>query len=270
MLETLPPFRVAGVVLGVGERMTKQTIWIAIPAYGGTATLGCLVTIARLVASFAARQIPFELKTIDHNGIDEARNILASEFLADENASDLLFVDRDNDFTPELFYRLKNSGKPLIGAAYSYRKIDLSTFYESAKTMSYKAALATASRFTIVRPKDNPTLVVKNGIAKVSGIGMGITLINKSVFTQLAATNKLRKRNLIDTGNSKVDAPLYGFFDLIHTDKQDFKEDISFCIRWQRLCNGEVWAIVDAEPGHVGTFRFSANPSDALPTLQQD
>jgi hypothetical protein len=36
-------------------------------------------------------------------------------------------------------------------------------------------------------------------------------------------------------------------------------EDFSFCQRWRTLCNGTVWALADANIGHIGEFTYQGN-----------
>lgn len=241
--------------------MSTTNILIAIPAYGGHVTTGCARTIGRLFAYFASQNIPVEMVIIEKTGVDIARNMAASEFLEAKQHTHILFLDNDMDVQPDLIECMLKADKPVIAAVSTYRSLDLEKFYQEAKTRSFKAAVARASKFNVKFLSGEP-FVVTDSLARADWIGTAVMLIQRTVFEQLLAAGNIAKRRLRSYRADAPDIPYYGFFDQIRTAQEDNSEDISFCMRWRKLCNGEIWVVANAEPIHQGMFNYQANLCD--------
>lgn len=120
-------------------------------------------------------------------------------------------------------------------------------------------ALASDFTFTLDHDRDNGPISDLSKPISVGGIGMGATLIQREVFTKLLSTGKIRRQDSHGQGQT-INGPLYGFFD--HLYEENALEDIAFCIRWRRFCNGEIFAFMDAEVSHTGSFVYDAKISD--------
>lgn len=237
-----------------------MNLTIAIPLADDEIKVGCFSSMILLWEELRSRGHTLKLMTNRSADPFSARNIMASLALYDKTASHLLFVDSDMMFQPSAVLRLIEARKPLIGCIYPRRHLDLPMMWASSIS-SLRMATAAASRFVVGRRERRTE---ENGLLQVDGLGMGLCLIERSVFESLAAHSGVRRGPPNEYSRAVgLDDTVYGFFDpLIKPDGQWTSEDFSFCIRWSSLCGGEVWALTDADVGHIGEMIYSAKFSD--------
>jgi len=233
-------------------------ILIAIPTYGDSIRTMCFLSLMQLGVALHSRNIGYETKTIDMAGIDMVRNIFGSFILQEKKFTHLLFVDSDMQFEARLVERLITANKPLIGYIYPKRSIDLAKFYEASKNNSFDKALSLASEFVLGVPFPGFVVSFRDGLGTVQSIGMGLTLIQRSVFEQMAATGKIPTRATRMATLLGLHGTLFEFFRPMKIRERTLSEDLSFCERWRELCSGEVWAFADEEVGHIGSFIYRA------------
>lgn len=230
---------------------------IAIPDYGATVSTKCMFSILALIQTLQQKQIDVTVTTYDHPEVAVARNELSGQMLLDKTCTNILFVDNDISFHPNTVLRMLDSGKDLIGCTYPRRSLDLSRAFDLTKRHTPSIALAKASTHVVYNGDWSNTKVV-DGKCKVEGVGMGLCLIARAVFTRLIETATLRHTPKPEPPNAG-----YGFFDPIITHDRYVSEDFSFCERW-RACGGEVWASIAEDIGHVGSFVYRSKLIDAL------
>ncbi len=235
----------------------SPNILIGLLSYGGEPKLLCVKSLFRFFQAATANGIGASLKTIDMTGISLARNVVASLFYASPEFTHLLFIDDDMSAEANDILRLINSQKPLIGLAYVKRTLDLKNLMAEARKNPDRVALARSSEFAL--HLDGEVKIQSDGLFKVAGIGMGATLISREVFEKMAAS--VRRQDQHGWQSYGLNTALCGFFDFIYHGNSEITEDISFCMRWTQ-CGGEVWAIADANVGHVGEFTYRAKFSD--------
>ena len=106
----------------------------------------------------------------------------------------------------------------------------------------------------------------QDGLLKVRGVGMGATLIARRVFETMIEAGcapKLKSSEIF--GAMGLEDFAYDFFGALRLPEgQVLSEDYSFCERWITNCNGEVWAAVDKDIGHIGEMRHAASYSRRL------
>ena len=138
--------------------------------------------------------------------------------------------------------------KPLIGAIYPRKKIDLSW----------------------VGSPTNPPSEPEGNLLELESLGCGVMLIRRDCID-----------NMIEMGTCEVETDLDGTsltnllephgvkrlikaFDKLTTDderKYKLSEDYSFCYR-HRKAGGKVWAAIDHTLCHLGIYQFTAKYSD--------
>ncbi|AZO15241.1 MULTISPECIES: hypothetical protein [unclassified Mesorhizobium] len=223
-------------------------ILVAIACYGGNMKVQCAVSLVALCSNFAARGVLFEIRYRDSADIAANRNHLASIALSQPERTHLLFVDSDMEFRPQTVFRMLQLDRPIIGCVYPKRR-----------------PLSSSLEDFVVNVGNQTRLHVLNGICQVAGVGMGLTLVHRTVLEQMVGTGELRQ------WRPDRSAPLhYGFFDPIATKSSYTSEDLSFCNRWTELCNGEICALVDEEIGHVGEFTYKARLLDHVGGMRDD
>lgn len=161
------------------------------------------------------------------------RGFFGSLMLERNAHSHLLFWDNDIEAEPDVVLKLLRAKKPVIGAVYAKRLTPI----VACVPEDWKPSAA---------------------IDPIPWIAMGLTLIETNVFRLLAATGRIRQHPVHQFERYGLTAPLFRFFDRIQ-DRADggYKsEDVSFCMRWRELCNGEVWALSGEKIRHWGEFAY--------------
>jgi hypothetical protein len=197
------------------------------------------------------------LLTYDLSDIAISRNIMASIFLQQPQHSHLLFVDSDMQFGEPTLSRMITAEKPLIGCAYPRRHVDIDRLAELVKKFPVSEALAGSMTFT-VQTLEGPVHPDETGLCRVAGIGMGLALISREVFSALVATNRIAA--VPPKSATNLPETIFGFFDRY----ADLTEDYSFCRRWIDFCGGDVWCLLNEDVGHIGEFTYRARMSDSL------
>jgi hypothetical protein len=237
--------------------MKPSSILLAIPDYGGTIKTPCFRSVIDAFQLLSRLGIKAGILTYDLSDIAISRNIMASIFLQQPNHSHLLFVDSDMEFRPETLAKMISAEKPLIGCAYPRRDIDIAKLAELVKDRPLDQAMAGSMTFT-VRTLEGPVKADPQGLCRVAGIGMGLTLISREVFNALIATQGIAQTT--PRTGTNLPETVFEFFDRY----AELTEDFSFCQRWVDLCKGDVWCLLNEVVGHIGAFTYRARMSDGL------
>lgn len=168
--------------------MARVHMLIAVPSYRGSIKSKCAFSLIRLVEQLIARNISYQIRTIEMADVVLMRNLFASDLLARKDATHLLFVDDDMAFEPKAVLRAVDSKKLVIGCAYRQRQ-DKIVFN--------------------IRPIKE-TADIKDGMCRVAAIGMGLTLIAREALERLVATGKLRKETRSEFDFPPPNQPIYG------------------------------------------------------------
>jgi hypothetical protein len=232
----------------------KQSVYIATPTNGGTVTTEYLSSLAGTLADFSQRGIGFQFGNIDAAHIAAQRDALARMFL-DGPCTHLLFIDSDMKFPRGLASEYLAMGKPVVGAIYPHRTVDVARLASAVKeTADLRTALAKAIKFNV---KVSGTVTGHKNFCLVEGLGMGFCLIARECFASL----KPHVTNSINAFVGK-DTPEY-FGEIRQPDSRWLGEDYSFCKRW-RGAGGEIWADASGRVSHIGRFAYSSSYLDHL------
>jgi hypothetical protein len=241
-------------------------ILIAMPTADAHVHVRTLKSLMGACHFLARRGITFSFGFRDQSDVATSRNRLVADFLAHEALSHLLFVDNDMEFATAAVGRLLDTDKDVVGAVYPKRGLDLTRLEAmlaaapAGSTPPLRAALAAAMDY-VVRPLPGDSLDLHDGIGPVAGVGMGLTLIRREVFTRLAAGDGVPVAYPTAGPHERV----VGFFDQGRTARGTrISGDYAFCERWRRLCGGEVFADFAGGVGHLGSFAYCGDYRDAV------
>jgi hypothetical protein len=244
-------------------------VLIATPAYGANVKLQYVESIMRTQQALQRRGIAHDFISTANAEVVTARNFLASVMVERPQYTHLLFVDADMAFAPSSVEALLSAEKPLIGCVYPKKHFNAAAFAAAVKRGEDNAAPAAAFRFVVRHPPGTTKVTVTNGMCRVLGLGMGLCLIGRSVFDGLLATGRIAQLSRHDLARDGLKGALLGFFDPLRGEgSQHLSEDFSFCERWVRWCNGEVWVLAGEIVSHVGDFVYSASYIDHLKATQ--
>ena len=248
--------------------MAATKIMISTPTAGGVAKVPFVVTLVDVVRTLMSNGIDVGFVNYDSSDIVMARNFAASRLLTDESYTHLLFIDSDMSFDAKLVLRYLHFGQPFVGSVYTKRAIDIDALKQAVESAAKQGKqtrmiedLSSVMEF-VIRLEGGDSgkrdLTVQGGFTKVDGVGMGLTLLQRSVFTTMIEREVVRKKKGGRFPKSAGDK-VYNFFDPLVPQGRDeaLSEDLAFCYRWQHFCSGEVWACIDVPIGHVGQFVYT-------------
>lgn len=245
----------------------KTKIIFGTPCFGGMLHNGFFQSMLELSVNFTKLNIPFEMMTIGNESlIQRARNGIVAKFMADPNASHLMFIDADITFSWVNIVKLLLSGKELCGGCYpkkcfNWDKIkhqiqknpNLGDDELMAKSLDYV--------FNPIYHKEGDNVVIKlnNGMAQVKDIGTGFMLINKSVIHKMIKKYPETKfvNNVAGYGSNNVGDFFYTLFDccIDPVSRVYLSEDYLFCKRWIDI-GGELWLDLSTNLNHTGIIDY--------------
>ncbi len=245
----------------------KTKIIFGTPCFGGMLHNGFFQSMLELAVNFTKLNIPFEMMTIGNESlIQRARNGIVAKFMADSNASHLMFIDADITFSWVNIVKLLLSGKELCGGCYpkkcfNWDKIkhqiqknpNLGDDELMAKSLDYV--------FNPIYHKEGENVVIKlnNGMAQVKDIGTGFMLINKSVIHKMIKKYPETKfvNNVAGYGSNNVGDFFYTLFDccIDPVSRVYLSEDYLFCKRWIDI-GGELWLDLSTNLNHTGIIDY--------------
>jgi hypothetical protein len=234
-------------------------IMIATPAYGEVFYTPYVSSMLSLTRALQKRGIDFAFNAISYSEIAESRNFLLTHWYDKTDASHLLFVDADMGFPAALITEMVDFDKPLVGAVYPKRTLDVKKVAQLAAEEKEPARAITRAQDFVLRPlRGARPATGRPGFIQVEACGSGILLIARGCIDAML---KAMPR-LADT-KAKTTSPLaknldrlIRAFDVLYVNGMRLSEDFSFCYRWRHGCKGEVWANIAHEIVHIGLQRF--------------
>ena len=244
----------------MSDKGTPLHILIGLPSFRGMVMVNTVGTLLRLVTLFNDIGIKCNFVNVDSAEVTRARNMMASHMMQHPEFSHLLFVDDDMAFEADTVLDLVRANKDVIGAVCPKREINLEKIYAAAQRGETLDAAVTEGMVFVTRHLPDAKIEVQDGMLKVAGIGMAVTLIKRNVFQKmidkdLVTLTPVPESKGTDTfGNTHH----YGFFDPL-IDSQvgsTLSEDLAFCERWRVQLGGEIWALASRKIAHVGLYNF--------------
>lgn len=241
---------------------------VGLPCYRGAVTSQTAMALSGTLILLKDLGIGCEVSLVDSTEIAVARNMIATAAWRDPAVTHLLFIDDDMAFEPEAAVALLRRDKAIIGCVCPERRIDLVRLHaEAAEGKSFETALAAAQPF-VVRFSKGDKVEVKDGLCPMAGIGMALTLIQRRVLDSLVSGGHVQRWDVRAGADHLGNTFHYGFFDRIPNEHDNalLSEDYSFCERWRRFCQGEIFALTDQTIGHVGQMVYTGRWQDRLAT----
>ena len=188
--------------------------------------------------------------------ITRARNTLVANFLDDEHATHLLFIDADIGFSTAIIKRMLDFDDQVVCAPYPMKLINWSAIPQLVKdNLDYK----TLSLPYVLNFEDKDNVEVKTGFAKVLDAATGCLLIKRECLLKMVKEYPDLHYNtdqIID-GKEYKSENTYLFFDTMKDeDGRYLSEDYAFSRRWQRI-GGKIWADLGSSLSHFGGYRFA-------------
>lgn len=232
--------------------MSKPKVLVATPLYGGSVKRLFHTSMVAMLKDLWRAGIETDEKTLDNIGIAEKRDAFAA-YLLRGDASHVLMVDSDTAFPPDECRRLLGFKKEVIGAMYPMRVLDWQAMAAAAgRGGSFEEIAMAGHRFAVA---ERHVLGREGELLRLSGIGMGFTLIAREAFERVVRAGTVATYPSLRWPGGMVHA---FFREIVAPDGNAFGEDLSFCRR-VRDAGGEIWGDPVPEMGHVGDLTYSAS-----------
>ncbi|MBW2314783.1 MAG: hypothetical protein JRH10_11375 [Deltaproteobacteria bacterium] len=243
-----------------------MNLFIATPCYGGVVTRHFMLSMIALNNRLVKQGIPFSLATIGNESlITRARNSLVARFLAEEDATHLLFIDADIAFEPEVVLRLMAHGGPVVATPCAKKTIDWAAVHQLAPHCESPEDLATAGADLAIDLGSEEERFegetfdrrVRDGFVRSAYAGTGMMLVARPVFEALE--KEFPELAYVDDTEPGQQRRVAFFDTLIHPRTGRYlSEDYAFCHRW-RSRGGEVWLDTESQTRHEGSFVFEVD-----------
>jgi hypothetical protein len=234
---------------------------VATPCFGGQISVLYAASLFKLQQTIR-RYSGLTLKLLFKDGdalITRVRASLLSQFLTDEAATHLLFLDADIGFEPEQVLRLIEGGADMCAAVYPVKRIDWERMRRTLDAANPDPAAALRYVFEV---EDQNAVVEKGGFVKVRYAGTGFLMIRRGALEAMCARYpqlQYRRDHSADDGAAS-DKRFALFESMIADDGTYLSEDFAFCKRWTDM-GGEIWADLKSALSHVGPMTFRGDLS---------
>ena len=237
---------------------------IGTPCYGGVVTEIYMQSCLALLRAADVRGIRVQIHTLPNDPlVSRARNRIAAQFLADPDATHLMFIDADMGFEPEQFFRLLDFDKPVVAAVGPYKTIVWDRVRQAIERGASNVEAASLIYALSIRSTPGNQTVIKtkgaDGFAKIDYVGTAFMLIRRDALKTIAALNPTIEYE-DDTSGTVSPIRHFAFFNMkIDPDtKKYLSEDYSFCRLWLDA-GGEVWIDLKSRLRHVGQHVFNGD-----------
>lgn len=188
-------------------------------------------------------QITSIVYEIGNSIVQSARNNVVHQFLQNKKSQKLIFIDSDMVWKSKDLMQLCgwSSIYPIVAGIYSTKIEGDQKFLGDYK-----------------RGESGLVEMNEHGLVKLTALGLGFCVIDKSVFETMMLTTETYYDN-------KGIGPIYNFFDVGVKDGHLVGEDIHFFRRWVNEFNGDIWVDPDLEIGHLGSkVYYGGSPRTAI------
>ena len=238
----------------------KMHVLLATPTVGGIVKTSYANTLFRAAVAITSNGGRAEFVAVDGSDVAAARNFFANLLLRRPDITHLLMIDSDMSFDGDAILRLLHSNKPVIGAVYARRHMDLQAFGRAARNSEFAPADLAALVLEYDVQLKAGVLKVVDGMCRVERLALGCAAIRRDVFEDLVAAGVVQLRPDSALQGLGLERPFYDFFGQITCQNGDrLSEHYSFCKRWRSVPESEIWALVDAPVGRIGDIAYGAD-----------
>lgn len=220
------------------EQLKKLHIHFATPCYGGMIMEPCFGSYMRFGMLAMKYGINFSLDTmVNESLVTRGRNNLVSKFLANKNATHLMWVDADIKWDPEAVLRMSLYNVGVVCGLYPMKGLPIRYVLN---------ALPGGKR---VGP-----------LIEVSTAGTGFMLIKREVIEKLIELMPETKyKDSLNLG-AQYEPFMYALFDtMIDGNGHYLSEDWTFCKRVREKLEMPIWVDTEIKLDHTGTYNFQGD-----------
>lgn len=213
-------------------------IHFATPCYNGVVTQPCHNSYMQFALMAMKFGIKFSADTlVNESLIPRGRNNMVARFLANKEATHLMWIDADIGWTPEVVIRMALHDVPVVCGLYPMKGLPI------------RYAINTLPGGKRIGP-----------LLEVATSGNGFMLIKREVIEKLIeAMPETKYRDSINYG-AQFEPYMYALFDtMIDKHGHYLSEDWTFCARVRDKLGLAIWVDTEIKLDHMGAFNFEGN-----------
>ncbi|WP_454287278.1 hypothetical protein [Rhizobium arsenicireducens] len=228
-----------------------KKVLLATPCYNGQVGHLYMQSVIAMMQQAAERGYEITVYTLTDSLITRARNNAVATFL-DGQWDYLFWVDADISFQPDQFFRLLDSGHPVVAGVYPLKM----QFPPSEPTNLTGQDLQLSMLRYAIRLEGASVAVPDDGFACVHEVATGFMCIARDVMLEMTLVYPELK---YASDQGELGAPAsenhYLFFDTMVRDGRYLSEDYAFCRRVADM-DGAIWVDLRSELTHSGNFDY--------------
>lgn len=237
---------------------TSTTLVVGTPCYGRMVTDLYTGSLLKLQTACLQRNIRLQVQLMGSDAlITRARQNIVADFLNNEDATHLLFIDADIGFEPEQVFRLLEFNSPVTAAVYPIKRLDWQKI--TAAVELHRTPVESASLTYMIEFPDPTRIEFRNGFARVNYAGTGFFLLQRQVLLSMIERYPELSYGHDHKPDDKLSRSRYrsALFNCFIDEKSGvyLSEDFAFCKRWTDM-GGEIWADLESRLTHVGAVNF--------------
>ena len=231
---------------------------VGTPCYGRLVTDLYAASLLKLQLACIERNIRLQVQMKGGDAlITRARQNIVADFLANDAATHLIFIDADIGFEPEQVFRLMDFDKDVTAAIYPLKRLDWQKM--RAVAAANVAPFEQASLSYLIEFASGEQVESHGGFTRVTYAATGFLLLRRNVLlSMIERYPELRyerdHKHEDRMGGSKWRCALFNCM-IDETSGVYLSEDFSFCKRWTDM-GGEIWADLESRLTHVGAVSF--------------
>lgn len=218
-------------------------VMIATPCYGGKVDAGFCCSLMFTGQELARHGIHHCWATVSESLIQRARNGLVAKFMANPDATHLVFVDADIEWQAKDLVRLLAHDVDMVCGLYP----------KKMEPIEYAVHV-------IPNPMGLTTQNPRTGAILIRNAATGFLCIKRRVFELMAEAYPQLHYRMAEVADPEEARWTYNFFDVFIDEGILLSEDYGFCKRWRDI-GGQVWMDPRIKLNHVGSKVYEGDPS---------
>lgn len=245
---------------------------VATPCYGGLVTSLYATSLMRLQNACLQRGgIDLTVNMTSGDAlIPRARQGLVAQFLHNEAATHMIFIDADISFGPDQVFRLLDLNADIAAGVYPTKKVDWAKAITQAK--EGRTNLESSALGYVMGLEDPAKTETKSGFAKALYAGTGFMLIKRQVLLSMIERYADLKYTREDQAEDNLRGSPYrcALFNCLVDQATGtyLSEDYSFCRRWRDM-GGEIWIDLQSKLTHTGPVSFKGDVTTQFKSYSQ-
>ena len=243
------------------EDYKKPHIFVATPCYIGQVNVKYMESMLGLQQLFLKCGLGFSFYTIPFDSlIPRARNASVTRFLRHNEATHLLFIDADIQFSPESVFKMLKEDKDVIAGCYPKKALDFEAIKNNyAKTTSQLELIQSSVKYAFNFKHQKSHSMVR-GVVEVLDAPTGFMMIKKSVIRRMIKQYpETEYKNDVSAYQVNPDDRFFDLFQSQVFDGRYLSEDYGFCRLWQNM-KGCIFADLTVKLNHIGQFHYYGDP----------